>query len=38
VLTEAKDYEERLQGDLDNGFPDESSAEEDTEGDQEVAA
>jgi hypothetical protein len=38
VLTEAEDHEERLQGDLHNGFTDESSAEEDPEGDQEVAA
>jgi hypothetical protein len=37
VLTEAEDHEERLQGDLHNGFTDEGSAEEDSEGDQEVA-
>ena len=38
MLTEAEDNEERLQRDLHNGFADESSAEEDSEGDQEVAA
>jgi len=38
VLTEAEDDEERLQGDLHNSFTDEGSAEEDSEGDQEVTA
>jgi hypothetical protein len=38
VLTEAEDHEERLQRNLHNCFTDESSAEEDSEGDQEVAA
>lgn len=38
MLTEAEDHEERLKGDLYYGFTDESSTEEDSEGDQEVTA
>ena len=38
MLTEAEDHEKRLQGDLHYGFPDESCAEKDTEGDKEVTA